>query len=103
MGKHTSKSRSLRRTLLIALISCLIAVLGICTAVFNMIYQQASVNVNLYSGELAGQTVSTVTDAYYQQFLSAQQQYLRDFGREMALAENIGCKVKCCGNIQNEV
>lgn len=85
MGKHTSKSRSLRRTLLIALISCLIAVLGICTAIFNMIYQQASVNVNLYSGELAGQTVSLVSDAYYQQFLSSQQQYLRDFGREMAL------------------
>ena len=85
MGKHTSKSRSLRRTLLIALISCLIAVLGICTVIFNMIYQQASVNVNLYSGELAGQTVSAVSDAYYQQFLSSQQQYLRDFGREMAL------------------
>lgn len=85
MGKHTSKSRSLRRTLLIALISCLIAVLGICTAIFNMIYQQASVNVNLYSGELAGQTVSAVSDAYYQQFLSSQQQYLRDFGREMSL------------------
>ncbi len=50
-----------------------------------MIYQQASVNVNLYSGELAGQTVSLVSDAYYQQFLSSQQQYLRDFGREMAL------------------
>lgn len=90
MGKHTSKSRSLRRTLLIALISCLIAVLGICTAIFNMIYQQASVNVNLYSGELAGQTVSTVSDAYYQQFLSAQQQYLRDFGREIALLSQNG-------------
>ncbi len=50
-----------------------------------MIYQQASVNVNLYSGELAGQTVSLVSDAYYQQFLTSQQQYLRDFGREMAL------------------
>ena len=85
MEKHTSKSRSLRRTLLIALISSLIAVLGICTAIFNMIYQQASVNVSLYSGELAGQTVSIVSDAYYQQFLSSQQQYLRDFGREMSL------------------
>ena len=85
LEKERSKSRSLRRKLLIALISSLIAVLGICTVIFNMIYQQASVNVNLYSGALAGQTVSAVSDAYYQQFLSAQQQYLRDFGREMSL------------------
>ena len=85
MEKERSKSRSLRRKLLIALISCLIAVLGICTVIFNMIYRQASVNVDLYSGALAGQTVSVVSDAYYQQFLSAQQQYLRDFGRELSL------------------
>ena len=85
LEKERSKSRSLRRKLLIALISSLIAVLGICTVIFNMIYQQASVNVNLYSGALAGQTVSAVSDAYYQQFLSAHQQYLRDFGREMSL------------------
>ncbi|MBP0971526.1 MAG: HAMP domain-containing histidine kinase, partial [Oscillospiraceae bacterium] len=85
MEKETSKSRSLRRKLLVTLISCLIAVLGICTVIFNMIYQQASVNVNLYSGALAGQTVSAVSDAYYQQFLASQQQYLHDFGREMAL------------------
>ncbi|MBR4201883.1 MAG: HAMP domain-containing histidine kinase [Oscillospiraceae bacterium] len=85
MEKEISPSRSLRRKLLIALISCLIAVLGICTVIFNMIYQQASVNVNLYSGALAGQTVTAVSDAYYQQFLSAQQQYLQDFGREISL------------------
>ena len=85
MEKEPSKSRSLRRKLLIALISCLIAVLGICTLIFNMIYQQASVNVNLYSGALAGHTVTAVSDAYYQQFLSAQQQYLHDFGREISL------------------
>lgn len=85
LEKEQSKSRLLRRKLLIALISCLIAVLGICTLIFNMIYQQASVNVNLYSGALAGQTVSAVSDAYYQQFLAAQQQYLHDFGREMSL------------------
>ncbi|MBP0974762.1 MAG: HAMP domain-containing histidine kinase, partial [Oscillospiraceae bacterium] len=85
MRKETSKSRLLRRKLLTALISCLIAVLGICTMIFNMIYQQASVNVNLYSGAMAGQTVSAVSDAYYQQFLASQQQYLHDFGKEMAL------------------
>ena len=85
LEKEISPSRSLRRKLLIALISCLIAVLGICTVIFNMIYQQASVNVNLYSGALAGQTVTAVSDAYYQQFLSAQQQYLQDFGREISL------------------
>ena len=85
MEKERSKSRSLRRKLLIAMVSCLIAVLGICTVIFQIIYQQASVNVDLYSGALAGQTVSVVSDAYYQQFLSAQQQYLRDFGREISL------------------
>ncbi len=85
LRKETSKSRLLRRKLLTALISCLIAVLGICTMIFNMIYQQASVNVNLYSGAMAGQTVSAVSDAYYQQFLASQQQYLHDFGKEMAL------------------
>ncbi|MBP0975758.1 MAG: HAMP domain-containing histidine kinase [Oscillospiraceae bacterium] len=85
MEQETSQSRSLRRRLLAALVSCLIAVLGICTMIFNLIYQQAAVNVNLYSGALAGQTVSAVSDAYYQQFLSAQQQYLHDFGREMSL------------------
>ena len=85
MEKEQSKSRLLRRKLLTALISCLIAVLGICTMIFNMIYQQASVNVNLYSGAMAGQTVSAVSDAYYQQFLASQQQYLHDIGKEMAL------------------
>ena len=85
MKKEASKSRSLRRKLLAALISCLITVLGICSVIFNMIYQQASVNVNLYSGAMAGQTVSAVSDAYYQQFLASQQQYLHDFGKEMAL------------------
>ena len=85
LQKDVSKSRTLRRRLLIALISSLIAVLGICTVIFNMIYRQTSVNVNLYSGALAGQTVSAVSDAYYQQFMYAQQQYLRDFGREQML------------------
>lgn len=85
MEKKASQSNLLRRKLLIALISCLIAVLGICTMMFKMIYQQTLVNVNLYSGALAGQTADAISDTYYQQFLFAQQQYLRDFGREIAL------------------
>ena len=54
-----------------------------------MIYRQATVNVNLYSGAMAGQTVDAVSAAYYQQFLSSQQQYLRDFGREQNLLQSM--------------
>lgn len=82
-------SRSLRRKLLIALISCLLAVLGICTAVFNIINQKASVNVNLYSTALVGQTVSTVSDAYYQQFLCAMQNNIKNFCNERSLELHI--------------
>lgn len=85
MEKDGSKSRSLHRTLLIALVSCLLAVMGICTVVFQMIYRQVSVNVSVYSAAIAGQTVSVSSDAYYRQFLSAQQQYLQDFGNEISL------------------
>ena len=76
MKKEVSKSRSLRRKLLIALISCLLAVLGICTALFNMIYSQAVRNVSTHSAALADETVEIVSVGNYQQFSASMRSHL---------------------------
>lgn len=79
LNKKTSKSRALRRNLLIALISCLLAVILICTAIFKMIYTQAYRNVDAHSDTLTDDIVSVVSDAYYQQFSSAMATDLHNF------------------------
>ena len=89
MKQEQSKSRSLHKKLLIAMISCLLAVLGICAVIFNTIYRQTSVNVNLYSAALADETVTTVSDAYYSQYLASMQTNLHNFCNERYLELSI--------------
>ena len=79
LKKKASKSKALRRNLMIALISCLLAVILICTAIFNMVYQQAYRNVDAHSDTLTDDVVSVVSDAYYQQFSSAMLTDLHNF------------------------
>ncbi len=85
MKKEASKSRTLRRNLLIVLISCLLAVILICTAIFNMIYQQAYRNVDSHSDALTDDVVSVVSTAYYQQLSSSLRTQLHDFCSQMSL------------------
>ncbi len=79
LNKEISQSRALRRNLLIALISCLLAVVLICTAIFNMIYTKTYRNVDAHSDTLTDDIVSVVSDAYYQQFSAAMATDLHNF------------------------
>ena len=83
LKKAASKSRALRRTLMIALISCLLTVIMICTAIFRIIYTQAYRNVDAHSDALTNDIVSVVSDAYYQQFSSAMTTELHDFFNQL--------------------
>ncbi len=88
MKKGKSQSRALRRHLLIAMISCLLTVLAICTALFHITYRKTADTVREYFGELPRKTVATVSDAYYQQFQTSIGTFLdffcRDFSHELA-------------------
>ena len=84
MQKNIPKSRLLRSRLLIALITCLLAVMLICTAIFQVMYRQTVRNVNVHSQDLAADTLNAVSDAYYQMNLSELQTMLHLFGRETA-------------------
>ena len=85
MEKENSKSRSLRRKLLTALITCLLTVLTLCTAIFNITYNQTEKTVIYHSNELAEDTVSVISDSVYQHDLSAIQNVLRNFCNETSL------------------
>jgi len=87
MKNNCSKSRLLKRRLLIAFITSLMAVIAICTVIFNVMYHQALNRVDRHSTELADKTVNTVSEAYYQMNLSAAQGTLTLFGR------NIGTEI----------
>ena len=63
--------------------------LVICAVIFNTIYRQTSVNVNLYSAALAEETVATVSDAYYNQYLASMQTNLHNFCNERYLELSI--------------
>ena len=82
MGKAKSKSRTLRRRLLITMIACLLTVLGICTALFHITYRRTDEAVSKHFAALPEQTVSIVSDAYYQQFMSAMDSFLNYFCME---------------------
>lgn len=82
MKKTESKSRALRRKLLIALITSLLTVMMICTMIFERVYKQTAQNVNDHSMKLADNTISVIDDAYYQQFLSSLQIILRNYVNE---------------------
>ncbi len=85
MEKEISKSRSLRRRLLIALITCLLTVLVLCTAIFNITYRQTAKTAIYHSNQLADETVSVISDSVYQHDLSAIQNVLRNFCNETSL------------------
>ena len=51
MKKNYSKSRLLKRQLLIAFITSLLTVIGICTVIFNVMYHQALNSVDKHSRE----------------------------------------------------
>ena len=85
MEKDISKSRLLRRKLLTALITCLLTVIIMCTAIFNITYNQTAKTVIHHSNELAEDTVSIISDSVYQHDLSAMQNVLRNFCNETSL------------------
>lgn len=85
MEKEISKSRSLRRKLLTALITCLLTVFILCTAIFDITYNQTAKTVIHHSNELADDTVSVISDSVYQHDLSAIQNVLRSFCNETSL------------------
>ncbi|MCR4889635.1 MAG: HAMP domain-containing histidine kinase [Ruminococcus sp.] len=85
MEKEISKSRLLRRKLLTALITCLLTVIIMCTAIFNITYNQTAKTVIHHSNELAEDTVSIISDSVYQHDLSAMQNVLRNFCNETSL------------------
>ena len=85
MEKEISKSRSLRRKLLTALITCLLTVFILCTAIFDITYNQTAKTVIHHSNELADDTVSVISDSVYQHDLSAIQNVLRNFCNETSL------------------
>ena len=85
MEKEISKSRSLRRKLLTALITCLLTVFILCTAIFEITYNQTAKTVIHHSNELADDTVSVISDSVYQHDLSAIQNVLRNFCNETSL------------------
>ena len=80
-----SVSRSLRKRLLIALVTCLFTVLAICTAIFNIAYRQAAKTASYHSKQLADGSISIISDAVYQHDLSALQNVLRNFCNETSL------------------
>ena len=79
MKKEASKSRLLKRRLLIALLSCLVTVMTICTLTFNNVYNKAVNAVETNSSKLADETVSAVSDAYYKQMLATLKSEARHF------------------------
>ena len=85
MEKEISKSRSLRRKLLIALITCLMTVLILCTVIFNITYRQTANTVIEHTNELAADTSSIISDSVYQHDLSGIQNVLRNFCNETSL------------------
>lgn len=104
MDKEASKSRALRRNLFIALISCLLAVILICTTIFHTIYTQAYQNVDAHSDALTDDIVSVVSDAYYQQFSSAMATDLHHFFSQLCLeAESYEYQFEAKEEVDNNI
>ena len=87
MKQNQSKSHSLRKHLLIVLISCLITVMVICTETFNIIYHQTIKDVDKHSVELSSETLDITSHGYYQMNLSAVQAI------NLCIGKNIGAEI----------
>ena len=61
MKQEVSKSRSLRRRLLTALISCLLIVVVICTLIFHLVYRQSVKNVDKHFSAFSESTFRDVS------------------------------------------
>lgn len=79
MRKERSKSRLLKRRLLIAMLSCLVTVMTVCTLTFNSVYNKAVDAVESNSAKVADEAVSTVSDAYYGQMLDTLKSEIKHF------------------------
>ena len=78
MKKNLSKSRTLRRRLLVTMIICLMTVLVICTLIFNMVYRKTADAVTTNTSKLTDETFNTTADIYYQQLVSSLQMELNN-------------------------
>ena len=85
MKKEISKSRTLRRKLLLTLLLCLAAVMGICTAIFRIVFQQASDTVKAHAPKITSTAVSVVSEAIYQQRLASLQDQLYAFAQNVSM------------------
>lgn len=83
MKKEISKSQSLRKRLLIAIIACLIMILMICTSIFSVIYKQIDRNVHTHFSDFSDKTISVVSDSLYQRNMANMQTVLHCFCSEM--------------------
>ena len=89
MKKNLSKSRTLRRRLLVTMIICLMTVLVICTFIFNMVYQKTADAVNTNTSKLTDETFNTTSDVYYQQLLNSLQMELNRFCNTSYIQESL--------------
>ena len=83
MKKKISKSRSLRKRLLIALIACLLMTMIICTSIFEIIYKQTDRNVHTHFSEFSDKTISVASDTLYQRNTANMQTGLYCFCSEL--------------------
>ena len=84
MKKAFSQSRSLRKRLLITLITCLLTVLIICASMFELIYKQTGRNVDNHFAEFSDEAISVVSDSLYQRNMANMQTVLHCFCGQMS-------------------
>ena len=84
MKKDSSQSRSLRKRLLITLITCLLTVLIICASMFELIYKQTERNVDTHFSEFSDEAISVVSDSLYQRNMANMQTVLHCFCGQMS-------------------
>ncbi|SEK57103.1 sensor histidine kinase [Ruminococcus albus] len=90
MKKEISKSHSLKRRLLIALITCLLTVMIICTALFEAVYRRTTDTVDDHFGKLTDIAYDEVTDTLCADDLECMRGILNCYCREMSYEMNQG-------------
>lgn len=90
MKKELSNSRALRRRLLTAMITCMLAIIAIVTIIFNILYHKANQNVAVHTRQLASEITDINANGFYQVILGSDQFYVRAFGNDMGtLLDNV--------------
>lgn len=82
MKKDISKSHSLKRRLLIALITCLLTVMIICTALFEAVFRKTTDTVDEHFDKLTGIAAEGITDTLCADDLEAMRAVLKCYCRE---------------------